>query len=451
MNILYITVDALRSDHITSDVMPETSSFVSESLSFTSCYANGPGTPWSFPSLLSSRYSGAVEGFGIPEVGDEHPTLAEILCEKGYDTAGFTDNRFASSDYNYDRGFQRMYDSGATSRIKRLKQAVRTNLNHDGLVYQTLLRSYHVVDDLLLNLSGKESRFVRSEDLIERFIEWSEDRNKKWFAWIHPMDAHAPYEAPDQHQRKYLDSPVSRRRSQELARKATHHPGELTEEEWKLQRRLYKAECSYLDDQLDRLLDSVSDETMGETVVVITADHGEMHGEHGLGGHPQQFWEEVTHVPCAVSIPGRSAREINEHFGLVDLPPTILDSVDIKPPDIWDGRSMLPDTDGDVEERENVFVDVGAELNRDHAGLRRADGWKLMRHQENGELLINTESNPCEDPTKNRINTNKNLYDEMSDTLDSHLDEMERRRHGERGIEDEEMIEQHLKELGYLE
>jgi arylsulfatase A-like enzyme len=265
------------------------------------------------------------------------------------------------------------------------------------------------------------------------------------------MDTHAPYEAPDQYQQKYLDSPVSRQRSQELARKVTHHPDELTEKEWELQRRLYKAECSYLDDQLSRLLDSVSGEAMGETIVVITADHGEMHGEHGLGGHPQQFWEEVIHVPCAVSIPGRNARQIDEHLGLIDIPPTILDSVDIKPPDSWDGRSMLPDTDGDVEERENVFVDVGAELNRDHAGLRRANGRKLMRHDENGELLINLDSNPHEDPNKNRIDQNREVYDEMCDTLDSHFDEMEKRRRGERGVEDEEMVEEHLRKLGYLE
>ena len=451
MNILYITVDALRADHVTKEVMPTANSFVNDAISFAECYANGPGTPWSFPALLSSRDSGAVEGFGISEGGDGHPTLAEALTEHGYATAGFTDNRFVSSDYNYDRGINAMYDSGATSEWKRLKQVIRTTLGHDGVLYQTLLRSYHVVDDLLLNLSGKESRFVRSADLVEQLLSWVETQNEEWFAWLHPMDTHAPYEAPEQYQVQYLDDPVPRQRSQELARKATHHPDELTDEEWQLQRDLYKAECTYLDDQLEFLFDSLSEEVIQETVVVLTADHGEMHGEHGLGGHPQQFWEEVIHVPCAISIPDRQKQSLDGQIGLVDLPPTLLDTVGIGIPEAWDGNSMLPDPSGEFISREHLFVDVGAELNRDHAGLRRADGWKLMRHGQNGELLLDLTSNPDEDPGNNRIADEPDVFDEMAHILDNHLDEMEKRRSAVSGVEDEEMIEDHLKELGYLE
>lgn len=451
MNILYVTVDALRADHVIELVMPACRSFVDDSVSYTQCYANGPGTPWSFPALLSSRYSGGIEGFGIPAAGDGHPTLAEVLRDNGYATAGFTDNRFASSDYNYDRGIEAMDDAGATTSWKRLKQAVRQRFDHDGIVYQSLLRSYHLVDDLALDLSGKESRFVRAEPLVDRLLDWVDAQNDDWFAWIHPMDAHAPYEAPERYQLEYLDEAVPRRRSQELARKATHHPEELSDAEWELQRRLYRAECAYLDEQLGRLFEEIADDAEEETVVVFTADHGEMHGEHGLGGHPQQFWEEVIHVPCAISVPGRSAERFDGQMGLVDLPPTVLDSIDVERPDTWHGRSMLPAVDGEGDEREHVFVDVGAELNRDLAGLRRADGWKLLRHDPAGELLLDLESNPEEDPEADRRTDMPDIHDAMGKALDNHLDDMEARRRGDAGIEDEEMIEDHLKELGYLE
>jgi arylsulfatase A-like enzyme len=195
----------------------------------------------------------------------------------------------------------------------------------------------------------------------------------------------------------------------------------------------------------------MSEDTREETVIAFTADHGEMHGEHGLGGHPQQFWEEVIHVPCAISIPGRDGGDFEEQMGLIDLPPTVLDAVDIDIPSVWDGNSMLPDTTGKVDPREHVFVDVGAELNRERAGLRRADGWKLMRHDTEGEFLINLNTNPQEEPGDNRISTDPETFESMSESLDRHLDEMEKRRKGEAGIEDEEMIEDHLKELGYLE
>ncbi|RKD98089.1 sulfatase [Halopiger aswanensis] len=452
MNVLYITVDALRADHVTKSVMPTIHDFANDGLEYTRCYANGPGTPWSFPSLLAGRYSGGTDGFGIPDENDPRPTLAEALNKEGYATAGFTDNRFASSDYNYDRGMESMYDANATSSEKRIKQVVRERLDHDGLLYQSLLRSYHLIDDLLVNVSGRETRFVRAEILVNRLLDWVDNQDEEWFAWLHPMDVHAPYEAPDEYQRKYLDDPVSRRRTQELARKATHHPDELSDDEWKLQRRLYKAECTYLDDQLERLFDSLPKSVLEETLIVFTADHGEMHGEHGLGGHPQQFWEEVIHVPCAISGPDLGTDVIDDQIGLVDLPPTILEALGIDQPTGWDGHNILPTEDGTVDEREHVFVDVKPELDRDHVGVRRADEWKLMRHNEEGEILVNTNDNPKEDPLQDQSNNVSTIYQELSDILDEHLDEMEqRRREDVTGIEDEEMIEDHLRELGYLE
>jgi arylsulfatase A-like enzyme len=452
MNVLYITIDALRADHVTPDVMPTMHSFIKDNLAFTSCYANGPGTPWSFPSLLSSRYAVSTPGFGIPDDMDSHLTLAEVLSEEGYATAGFTDNRFASSDYNYDRGMDEMFDEGATSKIKLIKQFVRENMDHDGTFYQALLRGYHIIDDLLLSMTSKETRFLRSEALTEQLLPWINEQDRNWFAWLHLMDTHAPYEAPEEYQQRFLDESVERRVSQKLARKATHHPDELTTEDWNTQKQLYKAECAYLDDQLAQLFNSLDTSVREQTVVVFTADHGEMHGEHGFGGHPQQFWEEVIHVPCAVSVPSSEDYSTDAQIGLVDVPPTILDAVDVTVPSEWDGHARLPDDNGTVEPREHVFIDVGAKLNRLHAGVRRADSWKLMRHDDEGELLLNISENSSEDPENNQIESEPAVYNELTAQLDLHFDEMEKRqKKGLTGIEDEEMIEDHLQELGYLE
>jgi|GEM_PF-4500619 len=449
MNILYITVDALRSDHVCESIMPRTTELFSQSIHFTNCIANGPGTPWSFPAILSSRYSGATEGFGIPSAeNDPHPTLAEVLGEQGYSTAGFTDNRFASSAYHYNRGIDYMSDTGATSDVKTTKQFFRKNLNQEGVLFQTLLKFYHIIDDIFVGFSDKGSRFVRSEVLINSLLEWTLDETE-WFAWLHPMDVHAPYEAPGEYQRQYLDESVDRVKCQNLSRKAVHHPDELTDEDWELQRQLYKAECSYLDDQIDTLLSTLERRgELSETLVIFTADHGDMHGEHGRGGHPQEFWEEIVHVPLAISSPELTGKNINEQIGLIDLPPTILGEIDINPPEEWDGVQF--ELSSEVQNaREEVFIDVGEKLNRNHAAVRRSDGMKLMRHRGDGELLFNiTESPTEEDP----LSHSHDAYYELSDSLDKHLDEMAKRRSGElTGVEDEEMIEEHLKELGYLE
>jgi arylsulfatase A-like enzyme len=451
MNVLYITVDALRADHVTPNLMPATSEFVDQGVEYERCYANGPGTPWSFPSLLGGRYAGGTDGLGIPDENDSRPTLAEVLLNDGYTTAGFTDNRFASSDYNYDRGIEMMWDRNATSLIKRLKHPVRKRLNENSVISQALYRSYHIVDDVLINIRGNQTRFARAETLVDQFLDWRKNQHKDWFAWIHPMDTHAPYEAPKKYQRRYFDEPVSRRRSQKLASTATHYPDELTEADWRDQQKLYKAECDYLDDQIKRLLQSLTNAERKNTLIVFTADHGEMHGEHGLGGHPQQFWEEVIHVPCAINAPNLDSETVNEQVALVDLPPTILDAVDVQIPDNWDGSSILP-INNEQFEREHVFVDVESELNRDHVGVRSAANWKLMRHDDEEELLLDLNTNPAENPDKNKSKDATDRYQSLKTVLENHLDEMESRRRGEvTGIEDEEMIEDHLKELGYLE
>lgn len=451
MNVLYITADALRADHVNPEVMPFTHRFVTDSIEYTRCYANGPGTPWSFPSLLGGRYAGGTDGFGIPDETDPRPTLAEVLQDNGYATAGFTDNRFASSDYNYDRGIEMMWDGSATSSEKRLKQTVRTQINHDGLLYQTLLRGYHLVDNLLVRVRGSETRFTRAETLIDQFLDWQKNQDNNWFGWVHPMDTHAPYEAPDEYQQQYLDEPVSRRRSQKLASTATHHPEELSDAEWQLQRKLYNAECRYLDDQIKRLLQSLSETEKEETVIIFTADHGEMHGEHGLGGHPQQFWEEVIHVPCAISLHNSNSETIDKQSALVDLPPTVLDAVDVQIPENWDGDSILPMRDESFE-RKDVFIDVEPDLNRNHVSVRHATDWKLMRHDDNRELLMDLNANPDENPDEEKSGEATDQYRKLTTAVESHLDEMERRRQAEiTGIRDEEMIEDHLKKLGYLE
>ncbi|MFB6229120.1 MAG: sulfatase-like hydrolase/transferase [Halobacteriales archaeon] len=451
MNILYITVDALRADHVKDDIMPFTRSFFNEAVEFTECIANGPGTPWSFPALLASRYAGSTEGFGIPGDEDSHPTLAEVVFNEGFSTGGFTDNRFASSAYNYDRGIDQMHDSGATSNLKTFKQFVRGHLNHEGILFQSLLRVYYLIDNVFVSASDKESRFVRGEVLVDSLLDWSQEQ-EDWFAWLHPMDAHAPYEAPSEYQRLFLDEPIDRVRSQKLARTAVHHPEEMNEEDWELQKQLYKAECRYLDDQIKWLFDVLSDRgELDETIIVFTADHGDMHGEHGRGGHPQEFWEEVIRVPLAVSVPKQGAATVEGQVCLVDLPPTILSVLDIDNPPKWDGDPLIRKGEWQAPDREYGYIDVGAELDRTHAGVRRADGWKLLRHRGD-EYLFNISENPKESEEQNRIDDDREVYESLNAILDKHLNEMQQRRdHGQAAVEDEEMIEDHLKELGYLE
>lgn len=445
----------MRADRVSSVVMPATREFADGSVEFTDSVANGPSTPASFPAIHASRHFGGISGLGIPprESDSNVRTLVETLSDAGYATAGYTDNHFASGSYHYDRGFDALYDASGRTEAGRLKQFVQSNLDKDGTVFRTIERVYNRADALLAGATGAEDEYERAESLNERALDWIDDRDRDWFTWLHYMDAHHPYEAPPEYQRRFLDEPLSLSRCRGLSRKGTHHPDEVTDGEWKLIRGLYDAECAYVDDQFDALLNALDERGLSEeTVVVFTADHGELVGEHGHAGHPPEFWEGVIRVPLVVSHPDYDAETVDGQIRLIDVAPTIADAVDCAPAENWEGASALAVADGDVEAREYAFGDVGRQVDYDRCYVRRADGWKLLRHADDGEFCFDVRETPAERPEDDRSGDAAE-YDELSAALDDHQERMQRlREEGSIGIdEDEEMVEEHLRDLGYLE
>ncbi|MFC4438913.1 MULTISPECIES: sulfatase-like hydrolase/transferase [Natrialbaceae] len=455
MNVLLVTVDSLRADRVSSNVMPATRSFADTALEFTECIANGPSTPASFPAIHASRHFASIEGLGIPPRKTDNGvrTLAETLSEAGYATAGYTDNHFASGSYHYDRGFETMYDASGRTEAGRLKQFVQSNLEKDGALFKSIEAVYNRADALLAEATGDDSEYERAASLNDRALEWIDDRSGDWFAWLHYMDAHHPYEAPERYQRQFLDEPLSLSRCRGLSRKGTHHPEDVTDEEWDLIRGLYDAECAYADDQFEALLGALHErDLLEETVILFTADHGELVGEHGHAGHPPKFWEGIIRVPFVLHHPGRAADVVDGQIRLLDAAPTIADAVGRAPFDGWQGASALTIADGDVDAREFAFGDVGRRVEYGRCCVRRADGWKLLRHDD-GEFCFDVTETPAEDPEDDRSDDASTECGELSEALDDHQERMRRLREGGSvGVaEDERMVEEHLRDLGYME
>ncbi|SFR48002.1 Arylsulfatase A [Halogeometricum rufum] len=454
MNVLLVTVDSLRADRVNEEVMPFTRSFADDALEFTECVANGPATPASFPAIHASRHFASIEGLGIPAEGGGVVTLAERLRDAGYATSGYTDNHFASGSYHFDRGFDRMHDASSTTEAGKLKQFVQSNLDKDGALFKTIERVYTRVDALWSTTTGNESEYERAESLNRRTLDWIAERDddEDWFVWLHYMDVHHPYEAPDEYQRQFLDDPESVAECRRLSRKGTHHPEEMTEEEWETIRRLYDAECAYTDDQFESLLSELDERGIrDDTVVCLTADHGELVGEHGHAGHPPEFWEGIVRVPFVVDGVDETGT-VDGQVRLIDLPPTLTDAVGLDATAAWQGESALAVARGDADAREFAFGDVGRQIDYTRSYVRRADGWKLMRHGDDGEFLYDVRATPAEAPEDNRVDDSPPEYADLTDRLDEHQERMAALRSGDGGVdEDDEMVEQHLRELGYLE
>jgi arylsulfatase A-like enzyme len=437
--------------------MPFVQSFAEETLRFEECVANGPSTPASFPSILASRHFDSIEGLGIPPADKGGAvTLAEQLSSAGYDTAGFTDNHFASSGYNYDRGFDLIYDAPGSTEAGWIKQFVQSNLNKNGALFRTIETAYNHVDAATSAVTSDPAEYERAASLNDRALSWIDDRSPgdDWFVWLHYMDVHHPYEAPAAYQRQYLDDPVSIRRARRLARIATHHPEEMTDDQWTLLEKLYNAECAYVDDQFETIISELRErDVLEETAVVFTADHGELLGEHGRGGHPPEFWEDVICVPLLIRPPANSSlpapKSICGQVRLLDIAPTITDAVDVKTPEEWTGTSALDVARGDVESREHAFGAVGREIDYRRTFVRRADGWKLMRI-DRGNFLFDTIDTPDEAIADNRFGDGLTVETELTTTLEDHRDQMASDRTTDRAVEeDHEKVKQHLEDLGY--
>jgi arylsulfatase A-like enzyme len=117
-----------------------------------------------------------------------------------------------------------------------------------------------------------------------------------------------------------------------------------------------------------RLIDFVRESAFGDrTAIVVTADHGEAFGEHGLFRHGFELWEELVHVPLIVYVPGAPPHHVTVARSAIDVVPTLLELFSVAPPsgngaDFVSGQSLLTDV---VDESSNpevrpVFIDMSA-------------------------------------------------------------------------------------------
>jgi arylsulfatase A-like enzyme len=134
-------------------------------------------------------------------------------------------------------------------------------------------------------------------------------------------------------------------------------------------RDLYDGEVAFVDAQVGRLLAAIVDAGLApRTAIVVTSDHGEAFGEHGVVRHGHEVWEELVHVPLIVHVPTATPRHVQARRSAIDLVPTLLELTSAPPPpppgqgrDFVSGQSLLPDVlgpNGRPEEERPVLVDM---------------------------------------------------------------------------------------------
>lgn len=157
------------------------------------------------------------------------------------------------------------------------------------------------------DLSGERP----GEDVVAQASEWIRGRRAPYFAWVHMYDAHDPYAPPEPYAGRYADNP-------------------------------YDGEVAYVDAMVGRLLQVLADTGAADnTLVVVTADHGEGLGDHGEGGHSFFIYDSTVRVPLIFWAPGAvpSGVVVRGGSSVVDIFPTVLSLLGIPPPPGGDGGS----------------------------------------------------------------------------------------------------------------
>jgi len=394
-NVILITIDDLRADHLSClgyrrKTSPNIDRLAEKGVLFRQAISNGGNSPCSFPSILTSSYAlmntlGNERGHPPDWIflSKENVTIAETLKREGYSTAAFHSNPWLSSFFYYNRGFDFFEDSFRGLGESFVLRGVSTR--HKVLEYLWALR---ILYDKMRNKSD-----TCIEALNQKGISWLQKRNNKdFFLWIHYMDVHTPLVPPNL-------SPLKRLRAIWLYWKQRRRSTHLSEEELRTLVDFYDREIMHVDQEIGIFLDEI--EKIGvsaeNTYIIITGDHGEQFMEHGIVGHGR-LYDEVLHVPLIFCGPGiRANTKIDSQVSLLDLSPTIIELLNINEVQTFQGTSLLPVMRGENKKKRGIFSEIAGSRGRKAISFR-TENWKYIVwfNGEKKRELYNLEQDPKE-------------------------------------------------------
>jgi arylsulfatase A-like enzyme len=363
MNLLLVVVDSLRHDSA-ADLASNLSDLGDENISFERAIA--PAS-WSLPSHASLFTGKYPHEHGVCQLGDEMPDvpLVKQLRNDGYTTYGVSANGFAGPRMSIDQSFDEFRFTGGDepfatgldvySLVYRLierevsKPRLAWNLVYSSLTHRNTARS---LVNLSTALAGRAAANVPQLQRIPHPVftprkgySYTPERNtttiksavgeekNPFFVFANYMDTHTPYTPPRRHLQRVTEEPVSRseriRLNEEVAlpwsflERLEH--GTLDEADVEVVRRLYEGEVSSVDEHVGELVEFLEERELSEeTLVVVTADHGQNLGEADeLGrrrmGHEASSSDALLHVPLVVANPNLDDRTIEEPVSIKNI------------------------------------------------------------------------------------------------------------------------------------
>lgn len=316
-NVILITIDTLRADHVqcygySKNTSPNIDQLAEEGSLFLNTICQATTTPVSHASILTGLYPyhhglRYLHGGNNYKLKDTITTLAEMLKEDGYKTAAFISAfPLISERYNLSQGFE-YYDE-------------------DFIIDEYTMNCPLCRQKGLIN-TGKSQR--RSDETNRKVFEWLENHyGERFFIWVHYFDPHDPIVIPPE---EFLQKfpPIQNKRSNTI--------------------EMYDVEIAYTDYQFGELWKKIKELGIDEkSLFILTSDHGEGLNDHGYWSHAEKLYQEQVHVPMIIRYSKLfRGKKISAITRTVDIVPTIMDVLYLPLSESrFDGISMLPHITG---------------------------------------------------------------------------------------------------------
>ena len=344
LNVLFISVDSLRADMPWAGYERPIAPYLTELSKKAVVYENHRSvssyTAQTVAAWLSGRYASTLYRTGVFFTGyaKSNVFFTEALQDKGIGTIGLHAHMYFSRGKGLEQGFD----------------------------------AFEVVKGITFD--AQTDNHVTSEKMTTRMIEllkMPEHTSKQFFAWAHYMDPHDQY-------KKHAESPDFGNKNRDR----------------------YDSEVWFTDYWIGKLVDFAKQQPWwGKTALILSSDHGEAFGEHGMYKHAFDVWEVLVRVPLMVIAPGAEPRRISEPRTHIDIAPTIMDLMGQKPLDGFLGQSLVPEIYGaPAEPREVIVLELAEDSHNPHRRAIIKGDYKYTVYDTGYKtMLFNLKEDPGEE------------------------------------------------------
>ncbi len=430
-NIILVTFDALAARNMSlygyqRDTTPFIREWAKTATVFTNTEAASNFTTPSVASLMTGKRVWTHQTYhieGTRPIRSDTESLPFLLKRDDYFNIALVVNPFASVET---LGMSGSFDIAplatelsASASLFGWKFGVVDKMLYRAFGEKVRLHNWILMNEFIfsrfLNLISRNisQTTVPPDKVFDRFLDIIDKKPEgPFFAWIHVFPPHDPYLPPKPHKGEFNPSLELRTyKSQEKVIEESYkylfqyrRYSEEMQPSVDLMKDYYDESIKYIDKKFDNFIQELNKRKIEDTVIILSADHGESF-EHGYFTHGGPFlYEQVTHIPLIVKEPGQTeGRTIDQHVEQIDIPATVLQLADVPVPSWMEGRSLVPLLRGEKLTSKPVYSmnfqdnrSRGHQVTKGSIALWEGD-YKLIYYLEKNEsLLFNLINDPDE-------------------------------------------------------